>query len=56
MFTSGIKFSNFKIKSKSIKIKRLLKLLLNKENSILESLSNKYKYSYEKKKIKKISK
>ena len=49
MLTSGINFINFKKKIKSSKIKkRLRELILNKNNKVIESLSNNYKFSFNK--------
>jgi len=56
MLTNNIKFKNFLIKSKTFKIKKILKLLLTDNNVILNSLSTKYKYSYSKKIIQKYKK
>ena len=54
MLTSGINFINFKKKVKSSKIKkRLHELILNKNNKVIESLSNNYKYSFNKYRLKK---
>ena len=54
MLTSGINFINFKKKIKSSKIKkRLRELILNKNNKVIESLSNDYKYSFNKYGLKK---
>ena len=51
MFTNNIDFKNFSIKSKSVKIRNLLKKLLNENNEILDSLKMNYKDSFTKKKI-----
>jgi len=54
MLTSRINFINFKKKIKSSKIKkRLRELILNKNNKVIESLSNNYKYSFNKYGLKK---
>ena len=54
MLTSGINFINFKKKIKSSKIKkRLRELILNKNNKVIESLSNNYKFSFNKNGLKK---
>ncbi len=50
MFTNNIDFKNFSIKSKSVKIRNLLKKLLNENNEILDSLKMNYKDSFTKKK------
>ena len=51
MLTKNISFKNFKIKGHNNKIKKILGSILAKKNSILESLSPKYKNSYSKKTI-----
>ena len=48
MFTSGIKFVNFKKKFKAKKILNLLSNLNNESNQIIESLSNQYVDSFDK--------
>ena len=54
MLTSGINFINFKKKFKSSQIKkRLRELIFNKNNKVIESLSNNYKYSFNKYGLKK---
>ncbi len=56
MFTSGINFTNFKLKKNKTLINKKLKILLNENNEILNSLSKNYKNSYNKKIIKKFKK
>ena len=56
MLTSNIKFINFKKKSKVKKIKNILNNLIIEDNSILQSLSKKYKDSFDSKLIKKYKK
>ncbi len=56
MITNGIKFQNFKIKKKSLEIKNYLKLLLKKNDSVLQSLKDDYKNNYNQKKIEKLKK
>jgi len=56
MITDGIKFNNFKIFKKSLKIKKQLELLLKKNNSIIQSLRSNYKDSFSLKKLKNFKK
>ena len=49
MLTTNIKFKNFKIKKKTINIKRELISLLNENNHVINSLSKYYKNSFNKK-------
>ena len=56
MLTSDIKFVNFKKKSKVKKIKNILNNLIIEDNSILQSLSKKYKDGFDSKFIKKYKK
>jgi len=51
MITNGIKFQNFRNKKKSLKIKNHLKLLLQKNDSVLQSLKDDYKNNFNQKKI-----
>ena len=51
MIFSHIDFKNFKIKKKNPKLKKYLKLVLEKKNSVISSLGNDYKFSFDKKKI-----
>ncbi len=51
MITNGIKFQNFRNKKKSLKIKNYLKLLLQKNDSVLQSLKDDYKNNFNQKKI-----
>ena len=53
MLTKGINFQNFKIKKNIQKIKQDLKNLINENSAVINSLSSSYKYSYNKKFIKK---
>ena len=54
--TKNIYFKNYKKESKINKLKKDLDLILNKKNSILNSLSSEYKNDYNLKKIQKIKK
>ena len=60
MVLSNIEFKNFSQRKKNLKIKKILNELLNdfqkKNNQVLLSLSNKYKYNIELKKISKYRK
>ena len=56
MLTTSIKFENFKFKKKRLNIKKKLKSLLSKKNSVLDSLSRNYKNSFNKKILKKFKK
>ena len=51
MIFSHIDFKNFKIKKKNPKLKKYLKLVLEKKDSVISSLGNDYKFSFDKKKI-----
>ena len=51
MITSGIFFKNFKLKKKTHDIKKRLKIFLNKNNNLAQSLSSNYRDSFQKKKI-----
>jgi len=53
MLSSNIQLKNFKIKTLDKKTKKNLKKLLGEKNEILNSLKSSYKYSYNKKLIKK---
>ena len=53
MLTAGINFKNFKKKTNISKINKKLKLIINEKNQIIESLSKKYKNSFNRKIIKK---
>jgi len=54
--TKNIYYKNYKKESKINKLKKDLDLILNKKNSILNSLSSEYKNDYNLKKIQKIKK
>tara|TARA_B100001173_G_C15994125_1_gene550260 strand:- start:199 stop:1350 length:1152 start_codon:yes stop_codon:yes gene_type:complete len=56
MLTSGINFINFKKKQNNKQIKKKLVNLIKENNSIIKSLSEKYKDSFDKKFLKKFSK
>ena len=56
MLTSSIKFKSFKIKKKSKKIENDLSFLLRQKNDVISSLSKNYKYSFQKKKLRKYKK
>ena len=51
MITKNIKFKNFEIKTNNTKIKKNLKEIFKKKDTLISSLSLSYKYSYSKKKI-----
>ena len=53
MLTAGINFKNFRKKNNISKINKKLKLIINEKNQIIESLSKKYKNSFNRKIIKK---
>ena len=58
MLTSSISFVNFKKKIKYTKVKKNLKLIIDKknQNKFIKSLSKNYKYSFKKKKLDKYRK
>ncbi len=56
MITKNIKFKNFLIKKKFLNISKKIKLLLDENNLILETLGSNYKYNYSNKVIKKFKK
>jgi len=56
MQTSGIKFLNFKKKKNSLVVKKKLKLLLQKKDAVILSLSKNYNNSFDKKDIKRYRK
>ena len=56
MLTSGIKFLNFKEKKNSLVVKKKLKLLLQKKDAVILSLSKNYNNSFDKKDIKRYRK
>ncbi len=53
MLTAGINFKNFKKKTNILKIKKKLKLIINEKNQTIESLTKKYKNSFNRKILKK---
>ena len=56
MITKNIKFKNFLIKKKFLNISKKIKLLLEENNLIFETLGSNYKYNYSNKVIKKFKK
>ena len=56
MITNGIKFKNFRIHRKSLKIKKILESVLKTNNSILQSLKDNYEDSFDLRKLKKFQK
>ena len=56
MLTSGIKFSNFKNSTNNKKIKKNFDEIIKSKNKIIESLSQKYLYSFNKKQLRKYKK
>ena len=56
MLSKGINFLNFKIKKKEKKIDLKLKLILNENNQVIQSLRKTYKDSFNKKKLKSLDK
>ncbi len=56
MFLRDINFKEFNIKKKDLSLKKKLKQILNKKNSVIDSLSKNYKNSYNKKIIDKYKK
>ena len=53
MLTRGINYINFKKKKSSLKIKKKLSNILKEKNEIIKSLGKFYKYSFQKKNLKK---
>ena len=53
MLTRGINYINFKKKKFKFKIKKKLSNILKEENEIIKSLGKFYKYSFQKKNLKK---
>ena len=51
MIFSHIDFKNFKIKKKNLRIKKYLQLILKNEDSVISSLGNGYRLSFNKIKI-----
>ena len=49
MFTTSIKFKNFKVKKNTLSVKKELKSLLNENNQVICSLGQDYKNSFKKK-------
>ena len=56
MFTTSIKFKNFKVKKNTLSVKKELKSLLNENNQVICSLGQDYKNSFKKKKLSKFKK
>ncbi len=56
MHSKNILFNNFKLKKKTLHIKKLLSKLLNEDNQILHSLGKNYKDSFNKKNLSKYKK
>jgi glucose-6-phosphate isomerase len=56
MFSTNIKFKNFKIKKKTSNIKKDLKLLLQENNQVISSLTKYYKNSFNNKNLSKYKK
>ena len=56
MLTSSIKFINFKIKKKNKIVRNELKILLKKNNQVINSLTEKYKNNFNKKNLLKYKK
>ena len=56
MIFSNTYFKNFKVKKKDSKLNAYIKLLLKKKDSVISSLGNDYKFSFDKKKISKYKK
>ncbi len=56
MLTSGIKFSNFKNSKNNKKIKKHFDEIIKSKNKIIESLSQNYLYSFNKKQLRKYKK
>lgn len=56
MLTRNIKFKNFKLKSKNLKFKKDLKILLSEKNELFKSLTSSYDYSYSNKLVYKLKK
>ena len=56
MLTSGISFTNFKVKSKILRVKKELRFLINQKNQVIISLSKNYKNNFNKKILNKYKK
>ncbi len=56
MLTRNIDFKNFKIKKKTLNVKKKLKKLLQENNEVIKSLGKTYKNSYNKKLVNKYNK
>ena len=56
MIFSHIDFKNFKIQKKNPKLKQYLKFFLKKKDSVITSLGNDYKFSFDKKNIQRYKK
>ena len=53
MLTRGINYINFKKKKSNLKIKKKLSIILKEKNEVIKSLGKFYKYSFQKKNLKK---
>ena len=56
MSTKNLTFENFVNKKVNLKLKKFLRELISSKNEVINSLSKGYKYSYDKKSIKKLKK
>jgi len=56
MLTTGISFTNFKVKSKISRVKKELRFLINQKNQVIISLSKNYKNNFNKKILNKYKK
>jgi len=56
MLTKNIQFKNFRLKLNNLNLKKDLKILFNKKNEILKSLTSSYNYSYSNKLVNKFKK
>ena len=56
MLTSGINFISFEKKAKTSPVKKKLQTILENNNQVINSLSSNYKYSFNKKQLKKYKK
>ena len=48
MLTTNIDLKNFKIKTKSSKVRQKLNLIIKEKNQLINSLSKNYKYNFKK--------